>query len=143
MLLLFRCLTNEGNEGEWLAFVPYMECVQALDKVNEELVCAYLQWATAGSAKETQDAGKGGKMEILWLPVSDFEVFRLQSIVSRVHAVRANFMVRWFTAKLPWSSRLLHTNRLFRDSAWNKRRVHEYKKVHLLLLFREEITCSS
>lgn len=59
VLLLFCSLMKGENEGEKLAFMPYMECLPPSDEVDKSLRFACLQLATSGSAEERHNVEKG------------------------------------------------------------------------------------
>lgn len=66
-----------------------------------------------------------------------------QSLVSTVDAVQPHTSLQLLTMKLPRSSQRFHISLFFQKSASRKSRVHEGKRVYLVLVFRKEIACSS
>lgn len=83
---------------------------------------------------EDEDALAGGQ----WYGAIPF-----QSTARTVHVVWTNTAVHPSTAELPWSSPWFNINRLFREYAMKRTRVHELDRVHLVLVFCKKITYNS
>lgn len=65
MLLLFRCLTREGRDGEELASVQDTDFVPSLEETNESLnACACSGWLRAQQGNDKL-YGRTEKIEIL------------------------------------------------------------------------------
>lgn len=45
--LLFHCVVGRDKEGDEMVVVQFMECVPALDAVDDALESAYLRWASS------------------------------------------------------------------------------------------------
>lgn len=84
------------------------------------------------------------KVENLRGPVGGMGLFFSGVLYVRcVRAARASTALHSIRKEMPWNSHRFHIKRFFRESEMKIARVHEYRKVYLVVKFCKETTCSS
>ena len=112
VLLLFHLNEYGEKVSKEYAFVQFMEVTSCLSKVDEELGCVCLRWATADNVDYTTSASThitAGQIEAAeWYDLVPFD-----SIVGTVQALRSNIPIPPFTKPIPWPLHRFHINRFF------------------------------
>lgn len=75
------------SDEDGLAFAHYVKCVPSLDKIEEDLICACLQWATSSSGEKKDVEGRGRKAGDLAVSSEWSQVIQFQKTVRTVHMV--------------------------------------------------------
>jgi hypothetical protein len=112
VLLLFHLNEYGQRQPKQYAFVQFMEVTRCLSKVDEELGCVCLRWATADNVDHTINASthiSAGQIEAAeWYGLVPFD-----SIVGTVQVLRSNIPIPPFSSQIPWPLHRFRINRFF------------------------------